>query len=79
MFTQFFQLMALAVFCFGGFLYALWTYVIGTEKVSCDDNSLDGIPSCSRFGKSHYTATQIAWWMADLWFGLDASGFEKAG
>lgn len=20
----------------------------------------------------------IAWWMLDLWFGLDASGFEKA-
>lgn len=27
MFTQFFQLMALAIFCFAGFLYALWTYV----------------------------------------------------
>ncbi|KAF8318776.1 hypothetical protein DL93DRAFT_345555 [Clavulina sp. PMI_390] len=55
MFTQFFQLMALAVFCFAGFLYALWT-----------------------FGKAKYTAAQVAWWMTDLWFGLDASGFEKA-
>lgn len=27
MFTQFFQLMALAIFCFAGFLYALWTWV----------------------------------------------------
>ncbi|EPQ56311.1 hypothetical protein GLOTRDRAFT_128260 [Gloeophyllum trabeum ATCC 11539] len=25
-----------------------------------------------------YSAGQIAWWMADLWFGLDASGFDKA-
>ncbi|KAL1747848.1 hypothetical protein HDZ31DRAFT_30933 [Schizophyllum fasciatum] len=25
-----------------------------------------------------YGATQIAWWMLDIWFGLDASGFEKA-
>ncbi|KAI5833279.1 hypothetical protein K523DRAFT_370042 [Schizophyllum commune Tattone D] len=25
-----------------------------------------------------YSATQIAWWMLDIWFGLDASGFEKA-
>lgn len=25
-----------------------------------------------------YSASTIAWWMLDLWFGLDASGFEKA-
>ena len=23
-------------------------------------------------------SSQIAWWMADLWFGLDASGFDRA-
>ena len=25
-----------------------------------------------------YSATEIFWWMADLWFGLDASGFMLA-
>ncbi|KAJ7116020.1 hypothetical protein C8R44DRAFT_220116 [Mycena epipterygia] len=25
-----------------------------------------------------YSASQIAWWMLDLWFGLDASGFDKS-
>jgi len=25
-----------------------------------------------------YSASQIAWWMLDLWFGLDASGFDRA-
>ncbi|KAI0050965.1 hypothetical protein FA95DRAFT_1554998 [Auriscalpium vulgare] len=25
-----------------------------------------------------YSVSQIAWWMLDIWFGLDASGFEKA-
>ncbi|KAI0073518.1 hypothetical protein K474DRAFT_1686181 [Panus rudis PR-1116 ss-1] len=46
MIMQFVVLMLIAAFCFGGFLYALWT--------------------------------TIAWWMLDLWFGLDASGFENA-
>ncbi len=23
--------------------------------------------------------SQISWWMLDLWFGLDASGFDNAG
>ncbi|KAF8216497.1 hypothetical protein K438DRAFT_2007356 [Mycena galopus ATCC 62051] len=25
-----------------------------------------------------YSLSQIAWWMLDLWFGLDASGFDRA-
>ncbi|KAJ7247668.1 hypothetical protein B0H12DRAFT_1124984 [Mycena haematopus] len=25
-----------------------------------------------------YSISQIAWWMLDLWFGLDASGFDRA-
>ncbi|KAI0644236.1 hypothetical protein C8Q79DRAFT_974910 [Trametes meyenii] len=50
MIVQFVVLMGIAAFCFGGFLYALWTYSAGT----------------------------IAWWMLDLWFGLDASGFDNA-
>ncbi|KAI0272571.1 hypothetical protein BC834DRAFT_353387 [Gloeopeniophorella convolvens] len=54
MLTQFVLLMLIAAFCFGGFLYALWTTEAG------------------------YSASQIAWWMLDLWFGLDASGFENA-
>jgi hypothetical protein len=29
--------------------------------------------------ETRYSASQIAWWMADLWFGLDASGFDNAG
>ncbi|KAJ7623199.1 receptor-activated Ca2+-permeable cation channel [Roridomyces roridus] len=28
--------------------------------------------------KAGYGAPQIAWWMLDLWFGLDASGFDRA-
>ncbi|KAI8996333.1 hypothetical protein BD414DRAFT_197116 [Trametes punicea] len=59
MIVQFVVLMGIAAFCFGGFLYALWT-----------------------LGKDHaharYSAGTIAWWMLDLWFGLDASGFENA-
>ncbi|VDB94664.1 unnamed protein product [Peniophora sp. CBMAI 1063] len=57
MLAQFAALMFIAMFCFGGFLYALWTF--------------------SRNG-ADYSASQIAWWMADLWFGLDAAGFERA-
>ncbi|KAF9240653.1 hypothetical protein BU15DRAFT_73884 [Melanogaster broomeanus] len=26
-----------------------------------------------------YSASTIGWWMLDLWFGLDASGFDRAG
>ncbi|KAL7280883.1 hypothetical protein ACG7TL_005827 [Trametes sanguinea] len=59
MMVQFVVLMGIAAFCFGGFLYALWT-----------------------LGKDHaharFSAGTIAWWMLDLWFGLDASGFENA-
>ncbi|KDQ61736.1 hypothetical protein JAAARDRAFT_520251 [Jaapia argillacea MUCL 33604] len=57
MIVQFVILMLIAAFCFGGFLYALWTL--------------------SR-NEAGYSAGQIAWWMLDLWFGLDASGFDKA-
>jgi hypothetical protein len=27
---------------------------------------------------SDIRTSTIAWWMLDLWFGLDASGFDKA-
>ncbi|EIN06002.1 hypothetical protein PUNSTDRAFT_127492 [Punctularia strigosozonata HHB-11173 SS5] len=57
MLVQFTALMFIAAFCFGGFLYALWT-------LSRDS--------------AGYSGGQIAWWMLDLWFGLDASGFELA-
>ncbi|KAG8691753.1 hypothetical protein FRC11_010624 [Ceratobasidium sp. 423] len=29
-------------------------------------------------GRDTYGSGQIAWWMLDLWFGLDASGFDRA-
>ncbi|KII87361.1 hypothetical protein PLICRDRAFT_42989 [Plicaturopsis crispa FD-325 SS-3] len=57
MMMQFVVLMLIAAFCFGGFLYALWTL--------------------SR-NQAQYSIGTIAWWMLDLWFGLDASGFDKA-
>lgn len=57
MLVQFVALMLIAAFCFGGFLYALWTL--------------------SR-SQAHFSAGTIAWWMLDLWFGLDASAFHKA-
>lgn len=57
MISQFVFLMLIAVFCFAGFLYALWTL------------------SRARTG---YSIGQISWWMVDIWFGLDAAGFEKA-
>ncbi|KAF9075354.1 receptor-activated Ca2+-permeable cation channel [Rhodocollybia butyracea] len=57
MISQFVVLMLIAAFCFGGFLYALWTL--------------------SR-NAAQYSAGTIAWWMLDLWFGLDASGFDRA-
>ncbi|KAI0705213.1 hypothetical protein BC835DRAFT_1314998 [Cytidiella melzeri] len=57
MIMQFFALILIAAFCFGGFLYALWTL--------------------SR-NEAGYSAGQIAWWMLDLFFGLDATGFDKS-
>ncbi|KAF6761717.1 receptor-activated Ca2+-permeable cation channel [Ephemerocybe angulata] len=57
MMLQFVLLMCIAMFCFCGFLYALWTF--------------------SRNGAG-FEAGEIAWWMLDLWFGLDASGFQNA-
>ncbi|KIK61773.1 hypothetical protein GYMLUDRAFT_576703 [Collybiopsis luxurians FD-317 M1] len=57
MITQFLFLMLIAVFCFGGFLYALWTL--------------------SR-NEAQYSVGTIAWWMLNLWFGLDAGGFEHS-
>ncbi|TFK29652.1 hypothetical protein FA15DRAFT_663807 [Coprinopsis marcescibilis] len=57
MIVQFAFLMCIAMFCFCGFLYALWTL--------------------SR-NQAGYSVGQISWWMLDLWFGLDASGFDNA-
>ncbi|KAH9066775.1 hypothetical protein EDB87DRAFT_1553804 [Lactarius vividus] len=57
MISQFVFLMLIAVFCFAGFLYALWT----KARDGCE-----------------YAVAQISWWMVDIWFGLDAAGFEKA-
>ncbi|EJF64109.1 hypothetical protein DICSQDRAFT_100749 [Dichomitus squalens LYAD-421 SS1] len=57
MIIQFVVLMMIAAFCFGGFLYALWT--LGKDNAG-------------------YSAGTVAWWMLDLWFGLDASGFDNA-
>ncbi|KAH8832989.1 hypothetical protein DL96DRAFT_1705027 [Flagelloscypha sp. PMI_526] len=55
MLVQFVVLMAIAAFCFGGFLYALWT-----------------------LSRGNLDAGIIAWWMLDLWFGLDAAGFQNS-
>lgn len=55
MLLEFTLLMLLAAFCFGGFLYALWT-----------------------LGRGRFSSGQVAWWMLDIWFGLDASGFDKS-
>ncbi|KAI0708832.1 hypothetical protein C8T65DRAFT_718427 [Cerioporus squamosus] len=57
MIIQFVVLMIIAAFCFGGFLYALWT--LGKDNAG-------------------YSAGTVAWWMLDLWFGLDASGFDNS-
>ncbi|TFK79738.1 hypothetical protein K466DRAFT_667994 [Polyporus arcularius HHB13444] len=57
MIIQFVVLMVIAAFCFGGFLYALWT--LGKDNAG-------------------YSAGTVAWWMLDLWFGLDASGFDNS-
>jgi hypothetical protein len=29
--------------------------------------------------KAHAYGSTIAWWMLDLYFGLDASGFDRSG
>ncbi|KAI0666819.1 hypothetical protein C8Q78DRAFT_983490 [Trametes maxima] len=63
MIVQFVVLMGIAAFCFGGFLYALWT--LGKDHAH------------ARFPRLTSFST-IAWWMLDLWFGLDASGFDNA-
>ncbi|KZP01440.1 hypothetical protein CALVIDRAFT_2828 [Calocera viscosa TUFC12733] len=55
MLLEFTALMLLAAFCFGGFLYALWT-----------------------LGRGRFSSGQVAWWMLDIWFGLDATGFDKS-
>ncbi|KAG8873745.1 hypothetical protein FRB98_008807 [Tulasnella sp. 332] len=62
MFFEFVILMLVAMFCFCGFLYALFTLSKNTAH-----------PAEPEFGLG-----QIAWWMLDLYFGLDASGFDKA-
>ena len=118
MIVQFVVLMLIAAFCFGGFLYALWTWVIntynlgtgkladtiGTRRLSRNEA---GYVICIYFVESSLTAgrsagtrqgesshvfqafcvkvdhtrqpRQISWWMLDLYFGLDASGFDKSG
>lgn len=48
-------LMGVAVFCFLGFAYALFTLAQGRFEIS-----------------------QIGWWLLEVYFGLDASGFESA-
>ncbi|CCA70742.1 related to receptor-activated Ca2+-permeable cation channel-Laccaria bicolor [Serendipita indica DSM 11827] len=57
MFWEFAILMAIAVFCFAGFLYSLWTLSRGTFD---------------------YSSSEITWWLLDLYFGLDATGFSRA-
>lgn len=47
--------MGVAVFCFCGFAYALFTLAQGRFELS-----------------------QIGWWLLEVYFGLDASGFESA-
>lgn len=47
--------MGVAVFCFLGFVYALFTLSAGKFDLS-----------------------QIGWWLLEVYFGLDASGFESA-
>nr|ODO03889.1 hypothetical protein L204_00230 [Cryptococcus depauperatus CBS 7855] len=55
MLTEFFFLMGVGVFCFLGFVYALFT-----------------------LGQGKFQLSQIAWWLLEVYFGLDASGFEHA-
>ncbi|KAG9018403.1 hypothetical protein FRB93_000106 [Tulasnella sp. JGI-2019a] len=62
MFYEFVVLLLVAVFCFCGFLYALFT--LSKNSAHPDEPA--------------YGVAQIAWWMLDLYFGLDASGFDKA-
>lgn len=47
--------MGIGIFCFLGFLYALFT-----------------------LGQGRYQLSQIGWWLLEVYFGLDASGFEAA-
>jgi hypothetical protein len=53
--ADFVVLMGVAVFCFLGFVYALFTLSSGKFDLS-----------------------QIGWWLLEVYFGLDASGFESA-
>ncbi|KAJ7708673.1 hypothetical protein B0H17DRAFT_1165735 [Mycena rosella] len=70
MMMQFLVLMMIAAFCFCGFLYALWTCAgEHFRQLSADMCSIRSF---------RYSASQIGWWMLDLWFGLDASGFDKS-
>ncbi|KIR99898.1 hypothetical protein L804_02534 [Cryptococcus deuterogattii 2001/935-1] len=55
MLTEFFFLMGVGIFCFLGFVYALFT-----------------------LGQGKFELSQIAWWLLEVYFGLDASGFEHA-
>ncbi|ORX39230.1 hypothetical protein BD324DRAFT_618919 [Kockovaella imperatae] len=55
MLVEFFFLMAIGIFCFLGFLYALFT-----------------------LGQGRFELSQIGWWLLEVYFGLDASGFETS-
>ncbi|PFH51765.1 hypothetical protein AMATHDRAFT_2680 [Amanita thiersii Skay4041] len=73
MIVQFLFLMLIAAFCFCGFLYALWTLSrnkAGLVYVVFQIALTNVLIS--------YGPGTIAWWMLDLWFGLDASGFDRA-
>ncbi|ORY33033.1 hypothetical protein BCR39DRAFT_520833 [Naematelia encephala] len=55
MLTEFFFLMGIGIFCFLGFLYALFT-----------------------LGQGKFALSQIGWYLLEVYFGLDAAGFEAA-
>ena len=55
MLVEFFFLMCIGIFCFLGFLYALFT-----------------------LGQGRFELSQIGWWLLEVYFGLDASGFETS-
>ncbi|KAF5387405.1 hypothetical protein D9757_005757 [Collybiopsis confluens] len=76
MITQFILLMLIAAFCFCGFLYALWTLSRNQAQYAFSCIDLD-IYSHTGFD-IRYSIGTIAWWMLDIWFGLDASGFEHS-
>jgi hypothetical protein len=55
--------------------YSTWTDGRATQ-IQCRV-SLDALAMLIIFSHNYMCRT-IAWWMLDLWFGLDASGFDRA-